>query len=173
LTLRDKEIRSLKAAAKKSIKVNKDEIARISKDSKVVLGARAKTIKTMVKQVIDGTKLLEAEKKKGKHTTELLSSARLNFVQDHRERDECEKLAKVATTALRAANKKIDSQLEAKLEHTKHMEQIKWGTDIHQKSNFCTLYCYTVRALYIILLCFVENSVCFYTEFCTFLKSRL
>jgi hypothetical protein len=31
----------------------------------------------------------------------------------------------------------------------------------HLKSNFCTLYCYTVRAMYIILLFFVENSVRF------------
>jgi hypothetical protein len=66
-------------------KTNKDEIARISKDNKAVLGTRAKTIKVIVKQVMDGVKLLEAEKKKGKHTTELLSGARLDFVEAHPE----------------------------------------------------------------------------------------
>jgi hypothetical protein len=130
LTFQDKEIRSLKkAAAKKSIKTNnKDEIARISKDNKAVLGAwaKTKTIKVMVKQVTDGTKLLEVEKKKGMHTTELLNGARLDFVEADHERDKSKKLAKVAVTA------KIDSQLEVKLQHTKHIEQIKWDTEIQK-----------------------------------------
>jgi hypothetical protein len=58
-------------------------------------------------------------------------------VQAHRERDECKKLAKVAATALRAAIKKIDSQLEAKLENTEiqKMEKQQAAKDAASKKT--------------------------------------
>ena len=130
LSLRDKEIKSLKAMAKKNAKENKDEMTKILKDHQSVLTTRAKSTKALTKQIMDTAKSLEQEKKKAKQTAGLLSGARLSFIEAQRERDESKQAAKTSIVALKAANKKIDCQLETKLSHARELVKLKCSNEL-------------------------------------------
>ena len=144
LALKDKEVKALNAAEKKIQKDNKAEIAKLRKDHKAEIGSKDEEIKKldddgikpMRKELKELNDDIEAARKEEKIARKRLSKLRFDSADNFNAVKKHDGQMKKMAAELEAATKKVDGQLNKKLENAREVEQLKLEQETEKIKKF-------------------------------------